>query len=124
MCKSWILALLSGIVALVMLVGVTRAADQQTIKVGKKGQIVLDKETKVGDATLMAGTYQIQHRVEGADHIVVFNSRMGMKPIEVKCKLEPLQKKASETAMFLNTADGGPRIVRIEIAGENVAHVF
>lgn len=124
MCKTWILAVLSGIVGLVMLAGFARAADQQTIKVGKKGEITLDKETKVGDATLMAGKYQIQHRVEGSDHIVVFSSRMGMKPIEVKCKLEPLPDKASITKVDVDTVNGERRITRIEIAGENVAHVF
>lgn len=124
--------------ASLMFVNVAAAADQQVIKVGKKGEIMFDQETKVGDVTLKPGHYQLQHRVEGSDHLVHFTEFKGMHggypkgtgptgiahPGEVKCKLEPLQAKASQTRVTLNTANGERRITRIEIAGENVAHVF
>jgi hypothetical protein len=120
-----------------MFVNVAAAADQQVIKVGKKGEIMFDQETKVGDVTLKPGHYQLQHRVEGSDHLVHFTEFKGMHgytkwsgpsgiahPGEVKCRLEPLPAKASQTQVTLNTANGERRITRIEIAGENVVHVF
>jgi hypothetical protein len=119
-------------------ISVAAAADQQVIKVGKKGEVMFDQETKVGDITLKPGHYQMQHRVEGSEHLVHFTEFKGMHhqfqswsgpsglahPGEVKCSLELLQAKASQTRVTLDTANSERRITRIEIAGENVAHVF
>ena len=43
---------------------------------------------------------------------------------EVKCKLEPLAKEVGTTTLYGDTEGGVFRISRIEVAGENVAHVF
>jgi hypothetical protein len=116
----------------------TIAAEQeQVLKVGKKGDISFDTETKVGDLTLKPGRYFVQHRVEGSDHFVHFSevtkelpySRTGggipkAHPGEMKCSLEPLKAKASETAVYIKKEDGVMRVTKILIRGENVAHVF
>ncbi len=106
------------------------------LKVGKTGDITFRTETKVGDLTLEPGRYKFQHRVEGENHFVHFTewskpysyyeTAGGPKahPGEVKCKLEPLAKKVSGTKVY-TTADGGARrVTRIEVGGENVAHIF
>lgn len=137
MRRFWLSVILAVGMASLMFVNVAAAADQQVIKVGKKGEIMFDQETKVGDVTLKPGHYQLQHRVEGSDHLVHFTEFKGMHgymqgrgpsgiahPGEVKCRLEPLPAKASQTKVSLNTANGERRITRIEIAGENVVHVF
>jgi hypothetical protein len=116
------------------------AEHEHTLKVGKKGEITFDKETKVGDLTLKPGRYFFQHRVEGEDHFVHFTevtkepSYYGggaggggvpkAHPGEVKCKLEPLSKKVQATTLELDTEGGVNRVTRVEVAGENVAHVF
>jgi hypothetical protein len=130
---------LAVVVAGLLLVSVTvaAAADQQVIKVGKKGEVMLSEETLVGDLNLKAGHYQMQHRVEGSQHMIHFTELKGMHnpsrpggptgeahPGEVKCRLEPMNAKASQTAVTMTTEGGLRRITRIEIAGENVAHVF
>jgi hypothetical protein len=138
MRKSWLSVILAVSVASLLFISVAAAADQQIIKVGKKGEVMFDQETKIGDITLKPGHYQIQHRVEGSDHLVHFTEFKGMHqrfqswgspsglahPGEVKCSLEPLQAKVSQTRVMLNMANEERRITRIEIAGENVAHVF
>lgn len=43
---------------------------------------------------------------------------------EIVCKTEPLGKKVEETAVHSEERDGVRTITRIEIRGENVAHVF
>ena len=114
--------------------GVTFAGEEEALKVGKRGHITFDTETKVGDQTLPAGRYLLQHRVEGGDHFVHFQSvSQGAVPggprgakatksahHDTKCKMEPLGKKASRTAVY--TRKG--QLTRIEIKGENVAHLF
>jgi hypothetical protein len=113
------------------------AQNEQVLKVGKKGDVSFDAETKVGDLTLKPGRYFVQHRVVGSDHFVHFTevtkehpyarSGGGMPkahPGEVKCRLEPLTAKASETAVYWTKEDGAVRVTKIVIRGENVAHEF
>ena len=109
---------------------------EHAMKVGKTGEITFDKVTKVGDLTLKPGRYQFQHRVEGADHFVHFTE--WTKPIpyptssgspkahpgEVKCTLETLSKKVSATTIFLTSEGDEMRVTKIEVGGENVAHLF
>ena len=141
MKKRWLLLSMAVIVAATVAVSVTvaAAADQQVIKVGKKGEVVFSQPTQVGDETLPAGHYVIQHRVSGEDHFVKFvgakemhhagssmTMPMQMGPTtskEIKCTVEPLNQKVQQTAVTINT-EGTRRVTRIEVAGENVAHVF
>lgn len=130
----WSLALAVGFVT--TSVGAAQGKEQ-AIKVGKKGEISFSEPTMVGDVTLKPGDYIFQHRIEGEDHLVHFTQvteKIPYQPTsggapkahpgEVKCKLERLDKKAEITKVYLNSEGGMQRITRIEVAGENVAHVF
>lgn len=134
------LKLVPTFLALTILVGTTvvMASDQQTIKVGKTGEIVFSSDTWVGNVLLKAGHYKFQHRAEGTDHFVHFTElkmtagqhrQTGFvsgerHPGEIKCQVEPLNRKVSETAIYTDLKDGKRMITRIEVAGENVAHAF
>jgi hypothetical protein len=112
----------------------------QQIKVGKKGDITFSEPTQVGDVTLPPGHYVFQHRVSGDDHFVKFVGAKEMQhagssmttPMqtgptttqEIKCTVEGLNQKVQQTAVTISTEGGARRITRIEVAGENVAHVF
>jgi hypothetical protein len=125
---------------LLLTVAVASAADEQVIKVGKKGEVVFRQATQVGDTTLPPGHYVFQHRVSGDQHFVKFVGakemehsgssmttpmRMGSTTTqEIKCRVDPMSAKAKLTAVTVSTEGGVRRITRIEIAGENVAHVF
>jgi hypothetical protein len=142
MKKNCLLLSIAVIVTGILLLSVTaaNAADQQVVKVGKKGDIVFEQPTQVGDTTLPPGHYVFQHRVSGDQHIVKFVGAKEMRhggssmttPMhvgpttteEIKCRLEPMSAKAKLTAVTFNTEGGASRVTRIEIAGENVAHVF
>ena len=119
------------------------------LSVGKTGEVTFTTETKIGDITLKPGRYYLDHRVEGtvqprrvAGHYIHFTQvtpeehqrrkavrdAIGGKPVahpgEIECELEALKKTASKTTIFTTTENGVRRITRIEIAGENMAHVF
>ena len=137
MNNRWSLLSMVIMVAAVVMLNITiaAAADQQVVKVGKKGEVVFDQPTQVGDVTLPPGHYVFQHRVSGEDHFVKFvggkemqhaGSSMQTGPTttkEIKCTIEPLNQKVQQTAVTINT-EGTHRVTRIEVAGENVAHVF
>ena len=132
MKKRWFLLALSIVVSGLFLLGVAYATAEESphhqIKVGKTGAMRLDQETRIGEIVLPPGEYRFVHRVEGGDHYVHFSKakRTGhdVHPGEVRCQLEALSKKASQTAITTMDEGGTRRITRIEVAGENVAHVF
>ncbi len=101
------------------------------LTVGKRGEFSLTSETKAGTLTLAPGRYILQHRVTRGDHAFHFVNIIPYEPSvsyvpqgEQKCKLEPLKAKSERTQVYLVDEDGAKRITRIEIKGENVAHVF
>jgi hypothetical protein len=98
----------------------------QQLKIGKTGQVSFSQPTKVGEVLLPAGSYRFVHRVAGDDHFVQFTQTSpGSRDFgEVKCQIEPRSKKVSQTAITTMDEGGVRRITRIEVAGENVTHVF
>jgi hypothetical protein len=142
MKNRWLVLSTAVMVAAIVMSGITiaAAADQQVVKVGKKGDIVLQEPTQVGDITLPAGNYVVQHRVSGEDHFIKFvgakemqhagssmTTTMQMGPTtskEMKCTVEPLNQKVKQTAVFIDNSSGMRKVTRIEVAGENVAHIF
>ena len=114
---------------------------EQALKVGKKGDVEFRVQTVVGELKLNPGRYQLQHRVDGNAHFVHFteiskglppgHARVGYgrdapiaHPGEVQCRLEPLDKKASKTTIYMVQEGEAGRLTRVLVAGENVAHVF
>lgn len=105
--------------------------------VGKQGWITLNADTQFGAAVLKPGTYYLQHQANEASHAVAFQ-RVGDpdlalqysdegtvgSPITAQCKIQSLPARVKHTTIA--TVSDGParRIARIEIKGENVAHVF
>ncbi len=104
---------------------------------GKTGEVTFSNEMRVGDLILRPGRYKFQHRVEGADHFVHFtevtkgSSYSGSgggvpkdHPGDVKCALEPLTKRVSQTTVHSTKENGVSRVTRVEVRGENAAHVL
>ncbi len=105
-----------------------------TTRVGKTASITFDHETQVGDVMFRAGDYTVRHRIVGADQYMVFQRTVldysrGVsmdvgKPQRVECKMEPLSTKVSDTTVTLQPEDTIEKLTKIEIAGENVEHLF
>lgn len=138
MKRRWVVLVVEIIVSSVALVGVAYATAQdmshqhmqmgQQLKVGKSGEVTFSQSTKVGDVLLPHGSYRFVHRVAGEDHFVQFTqlTRAGRDFGEIKCQVERLPQTVSQTAITTSPDDAGGarRITRIEVRGENVAHVF
>lgn len=136
MNTRFLLSLLVVPATLLFYPGAAIAAEHEhALKVGKTGEVTFDKETKVGDLTLKPGRYKMQHRVDGSDHFVHFTewtkgryvAETGTPkahPGEAKCRLEPLNKKVSRTAVYMVDEGAVRRLTKVEVGGENVAHLF
>jgi hypothetical protein len=136
MKNRWFVLALAIVVSGLILVGVAYATAHETshqnmpigqqLKVGKTGEIAFDQPTKIGDLVLPPGPYRFVHRAAGDAHFVKFTQTTGAgRDVGViKCRIEALPKKVSRTAITTTDDSGARRITRIEVAGENVAHIF
>lgn len=104
-------------------------------KVESKAEIWLSAKTRFSGFALPAGQYQLQHRVDGSEHSMSFiQLRAGtsmqsasthkLMPVRLRCSLEPLPAKASQTAFYSVAEGDANRAVRLEIKGESMAHIF
>jgi VCBS repeat-containing protein len=139
-------ALLFAVLGCVLLWTTSAAAapgqKDKTLKIGKKGEITLTQPTKVGDTTLQPGTYVVQHRVSGNDHFVRFIELKKLTDLnlspetmgwytytvennagEIKCRVEPTGTMIEATTVTV-AEDGGPKVTKVAIKGENVVHVL
>jgi len=105
--------------------------------IGNKGEIHFNVPVKAGSAVLEPGMYQVQHVVEGSDHVVTFKEmqmpagyRHGNTPVSkvvavsLACTTEPADK-VSNTKVTLRTSKAGEKeIAEVQIAGETVKHKF
>lgn len=104
-------------------------------KVSSKAEVWLPVKTRFSGFALPAGQYQLQHRINGSDHIMAFIqlkaggslsalSTGKVMPVMVRCRLEQLPVKVSQTAFYSVAEGDANRAIKLEIKGESVAHVF
>ncbi len=86
-------------------------------------EVVMNQDARVGSQVLPAGTYQVTHVIEGAEHIIVF--MQNQKEFRVKCRLEPLMEKARITLYWYDeSVRSQPVLQWIEFRGDVVRYVF
>lgn len=95
-------------------------------KIGKTGEFKFSQAHKIGETVLQPGTYRFVHRTAGDEHFVKFTltSKPDRELREIKCQVAQLDHKVSDTSITTVDEGGIKRITRIEVRGENVAHIF
>jgi|CXWL01.1.fsa_nt_gi hypothetical protein len=129
--RGAMLALLVGAFGITLL---AQDKHQDMMNLGKKGEIVFDSSVRVGDQLLKEGTYQIQHVMNGEDHIIVFRKMSrdslsqlitGKEIARVKCRVEPLGEKAKHSGIRFGTNAAGEKTVEdVHMRGESVKHLL
>lgn len=103
-------------------------AERNEVMVGKSAEITLEEAVRAGEAILPAGRYRIQDRVEHGGHSLRFIPITGngdaVKPIDIKCKLQPLVGEIPETLLRLRRQRDGYVLLKVLVRGESAAHIF
>lgn len=112
-------------------------AQKQEMVVGKKGLLDFHTSIRAGDNLLKPGTYQVQHVMEGAHHVLVIrevpagqgfrrgNTIPGKEVARLMCRFEPSEKTWKNTMLMLRTNDKGEKeISEIRVAGEKFIHLL
>src|SRR5436190_20738029 len=111
--------------------------ESSDVIIGKKGMLHFTTVVKVGEVALQPGMYQVQHVMEGTDHNIVFkevgmqagyrhgNTPVGKEIARVRCTVEPVTKKVSNTQITLRTNGAGEKeVAEIQVAGEAFKHLL
>jgi hypothetical protein len=117
--------------------GSQKAQPGKDFTIGKKGEVHFYTQVKAGGVALKPGMYQVQHAEEGGEHVIIFKEmempagyKMGNTPVgkevaRIKCKVEPVTKKVSNTKITLRTnAAGEKEIAEVQVAGEAFKHLL
>lgn len=102
---------------------VTRADDPGTRDVS---HVTFVASIRVGGVLLPAGEYLVRHTMEGADHIMVFQSANHKHAdVKAKCQLVQLGNKAEQTRTVYELNAAGERVLQeLVLGGDSVKHVF
>ena len=105
--------------------------------IGNKGEIHFNVPVKAGSTLLQPGMYEIQHAVEGNDHVITFkevempagyrHSNTPVKPqaaARVKCKVEPAAKVNKTKITVRTNAAGEKEVAEVQVAGEAFKHLL
>lgn len=136
MKKRWSVLAIAIVLSGVIVFGVSRATAQQMshhrtqmrgqLNAGKTGEATFSQAILISDRALPRGSYRFVHRTLGDEHFMVFTqtARPWREFGEIKCQVEALPEKVSRTAITTMDDGGARRVTRIEVAGENLVHVF
>ncbi|MFY9676559.1 MAG: hypothetical protein WB817_14515 [Terriglobales bacterium] len=115
------------IVSCLLLLGACAFAGQNSMGISDSYRLTFSERVRVADTLLPAGDYQIQHVMEGADHIMVFR-QLGVKnPVEVraKCTLEALAEPVNQTQKIFELNGANERVLKVLLfKGDHAKHVF
>jgi hypothetical protein len=114
-----------------------QAAALKDFTIGKKGEIHFNVPVKAGNTVLQPGMYQLQHVVEGNDHVVIFKAvampagyRHGNTAVSndaaarIKCNVVAAEK-VNKTKITLRTTTAGEKeIAEVQVAGEAFKHLL
>lgn len=129
------------VVFAVLVLAAPLAFAQDTVAIGKKGEVELRGEARIGTTILKPGHYQFQHQsIDGQHYLVVrvqstvrssggthYAGAAGDEVARVPCRLvpTPTDRKIAQTALYTKKeTDGIVRITQINIRGEKEGHVI
>ena len=114
-----------------LLAGILMAADKapQLNKYGAQDKytVTFTDPFRVGDTLLPKGDYEITHKMNGKQHIMVFRQLNVEKPMEVsaECALVKLEKPATQTRKNYILNDANERVLKeMVFIGDTAKHVF
>lgn len=103
------------------------SAGQNKYGVADTRQVTFDNPIRVGDVLLPRGDYEVQHTMDGDNHIMVFKQLRVHKPAEahIRCQLVPLNVKAETTEKIYTLNASKERVLQSLIfRGDTAKHVF
>jgi hypothetical protein len=118
----------SLIAFLIVLLMVPIALGANQFGVADKRVVQFDKPFWIAGILAPAGTYEVRHMMEGADHVMLFslaNVKHAPAPVQARCTLVPQQKPVQQTETAFRPNEKGELVlVRMQFKGDHAVHMF
>jgi hypothetical protein len=118
----------AAILAVIMLgMSMLSMAERNKFGVSDTQKVTFNEPIKVGDVLLPKGEYNVQHTMEGENHVMVFTqiTRGTAASTRVKCQLVPLAEKAQQTqVLYGHDQKDGHVLQELIFRGDTAKHVF
>lgn len=97
--------------------------------VDKNGQVKIDGDVRIAGVIVKKGKYELTHRVEGYQHVVVLTGQPNKETTrvvhEIRTTWIPSRDRVRKSALFAyDQPDAVYEVTKIQIAGENGDHVL
>jgi hypothetical protein len=118
----------AAILAVIMLgMSMLSIAERNKFGVSDTQKVTFNEPIKVGDVLLPKGEYNVQHTMEGENHVMVFTqiTKGTAASTRVKCQLVPLQGKATQTQVLYGHDQRDAHVLQeLVFRGDTAKHVF
>ena len=98
-------------------------------KIADHQNITFNQPMVLAGTSLPAGTYSVDHQMQGENHIMIFRLKDVPKSkvveVKVKCSLVPLTAKASRTeSRYTQNGKNQNILTEVTFKGDEATHVF
>lgn len=97
-------------------------------KIADHQSITFNQPMVLAGTALPAGTYSVDHQMQGEDHLMIFRLKDAPKSkaveVKVKCTLVPLTAKASRTESRYTQNKNQNVLTEVTFKGDEAKHVF
>lgn len=121
------LLLVAFVIFAVLVLTGTLFAGSNKYGVADRRQIALSQAAWVGDVLLPAGNYEVRHRMDGTEHVMLFHQINSRHPAEarVKCSLISVARPIEQTEIgFRQDSKGELVLNRLAFKGDRAEHRF
>jgi hypothetical protein len=118
---------ISMLVAVVLSISGLLLAKQNKYGVADVRKVTFSSATRVGDALLPQGDYEVRHVMDGENHVMAFKQLGKNKPAEarVPCKLVTLKDKIERDQVTYTVNAANERVLQtLRFSGDVAEHVF
>ena len=118
-------SLIAVLLAVIVISAGTLAARNKTLGIEEQRNVILNAPTVVGGTLLPAGTYSVQHQMNGQIHVMVFKQVNGTAEAKANCNLVPLTRKAdTDTVRYVTNAKNERVLQEMTFSGDSATHVL
>ena len=113
------------LVFLLCVLSVVAMAADNTMGIREVNNVTFSSPIRIGTTVLPEGKYVVRHKMDGQEHLMVFQLERSAQTFTTKCTLVPLPKKAEQTQSVYEVTASNDRVLKeLVFRGDTAKHVF
>ena len=110
---------------LLCVLSVVAMAAENKMGIREVYKVTFTSPVRIGATVLPQGNYVVRHKMEGQEHLMVFQQEGRTQTFTTKCTLVPLTEKASHSQSVFEVTTSNDRVLKeLTFRGDTAKHVF